>query len=589
MNEQRRVAVIAVCHDGSPLTGLEDVKALFLASPDSVANFWRGNTEDWFEFTAFDFFGPYGITLPPPPDARATVIDRARSAAQQFGVDLSGYDSLVVVNRPGFVDGKGYDHGANGIGPGHACAVGSADAHSFYCHEFGHVLGFDHSYGLMNSGADWSDDGVAQQYEVYGDPYDLMSSASFGGADPTTTLSMTFAGFSAASSAGPMLARAQLHFARPLALERTGKVRHVYEDGDVGIFPLYPAGNGEDGKCELVVFHPRDEDAGARGRVYVEYRQPFGTSPGTRWDQGLAEKDKARDRRGVVVHVVKDAPGTSIPVVWYAGRVCFPSPDADVAVSTPQGTAVVTVSGEQMPSRAPTYVRVRVTRQASARVVVMVKTRDATTVTQSEKRRIPGWDFAGEFSWERRETVRTATYTPVVTGLGGSGSIDAEPIVKVQWYVGGIMLVADKGTHTVQMPGMAQPVHLHYTIDKDTRALKLHNEPADGSFAVPVQASASDEATWREPLTATQTYEVDGLSEGWGADYQAFMDFMDRLNNPIPKRRFGKPRPDDYRLAIDRLRRSYDALQSVNPGVADRMHSVLLDHERVFRGYARFR
>jgi hypothetical protein len=155
--------------------------------------------------------------------------------------------------------------------------------------------------------------------------------------------------------------------------------------------------------------------------------------------------------------------------------------------------------------------------------------------------------------------------------------------------VGNTMLVADSGLHTVQMPGMPLPVRLRYSVDAVTRVLTLRNQPSDGAFEVPVQASASDEQTWRDPVTADSQYEVDGLSEGWGADYHAFMDFMDRLNNPIPKRRFGKPRPDDYRLAIDRLRRSYDALQAINPGVAERLTPIVVDHERLFRGYARYR
>ena len=401
MNEQRRVAVISVCHDDTPLPSIPDCKALFLTGPDSIASYWRDNTDNWFEFPAFDFFGPYKIVLPPPPDTRATLWNQARAAAGAAGVNLAGYDGFIVVNFPGHVNDVGYDHGSNGSGPGRAAMVGARDTHTFYCHELGHVLGFDHSYGLLNSGADWTRDGINQLYPVYGDPYDLMSSAAFGGAAPTMLLPAPFAGFPVASNAGPMLARAQLHFYRPMAMERTGKVGHIHEDGDDSLFTLYPAGHGEDGKCELVVYHPTNEDAGARGRIYIEYRQPFDVLPGTRWDKGLAADGEQRDRRGVIVHVVKDIPGLTTPAVWYAGRICFPSPDTDVAVETPHGTAVVTVSDEFMHEAAPVHIRVRVTRRTRKRVSLSEQANDRTTVILSEKRAIPGWSFAGEFAWER--------------------------------------------------------------------------------------------------------------------------------------------------------------------------------------------
>ena len=581
--------MISVCHDNTPLSDIPECKALLLTGPDSVASYWRENTDNWFEFPAFDFFGPYQIMLPPPPDRRGTILNQARAAAGAAGVNLAGYDGFIVMNFPGQVNGVGYDHGSNGSGPGHAAMIGGSDTHTFYCHELGHVLGFDHSYGFPNTGADWTNDGIDQLYPVYGDPYDLMSSAAFGGATPTVTLPGGFAGFPVASDAGPMLARAQLHFYRPMAMESTGKVSHIHEEGDDALFTLYPAGHGEDGACELVAFHPANEDAGARGRIYVEYRQPFDILPGTRWDKGLAADGNERDRRGVIVHVVKDIPDSTTTAVCYAGRICFPSPDVDVEVDTPQGKAVVTVSDQFMNEQAPAHIRVRVTRGTRKRVSIAEKSNERTKVISSEKRQIPGWSFAGEFTWVRRETVRTVTYTPVVAGLGAEGTPDASPNVRVYWYVGNTMLVPDAGVHTMQLPDRPNPVHLNFSVDPVTRVLTLHNQPADGSFAVQVQASASDPPTWFTPITAESRYEVNGLSEGWGDDYVAFMDFMDRLNNPIPRVRVGPPEPEDYRIALERLRRSYDELIVASPSVAERMHPVLIDQERVFQRYSRHR
>ena len=590
MSEQRKVAVILVRHDTSqtPPT-IADCQALMLTGPNSVARYWQENTEGWVQFTAFDFFGPYDIMLPPPPDKRSTLWDRAKAAATGAAVNLAGYDTIVVFNFPGRAGGVGYDHGADGLGPGHVATLGAFDNHTFFCHEFGHLLGFDHSYGIPSSGADWSNDGVTQLYPVYGDPYDIMSSATFGGAAPTMTLPAPFSGFPGSADAGPMLSRAQLHFLKPMAMELAGKVRHVYEDGDNEVFPLFPAGHGVDGEPELVVFHPSGEDAGARGRIYVEYRQPFDFLPRTRWDAGLAADGDNRDRRGVIVHVVKDIPDSTTPAVWYAGRICFPTPDADVVVDTPRGTAVVTVSDEFMHQAPPAYVRVRVTRQTRARVSIVTETEDVVTVTSSEKRPIPGWEWAGEFTWERRETIRTTRYVPVTAGLGGESPDDAPTTVKVYWYLGNYMLTSDSGIDTVLPPGAPNSVRIHYSVDAQTRVLTLHNEPADGAFAIRVQASASDQPTWFTPVTAESGYEVDGLSEGWGQDYQDFMDFWDRITNPIPIPDFRPPRPDDYRIGLDRLRRTFDRLQLSNPAVATRMQPLLIDQERVIRSFQRYR
>ena len=78
----------------------------------------------------------------------------------------------------------------------------------------------------------------------YGDPYDLMSSASFGDANPTPTFELpetdAKAGFPGARSAGPMLSRAQVHFYFPMALETMGKVRHVGQGDGGALLTLSP-------------------------------------------------------------------------------------------------------------------------------------------------------------------------------------------------------------------------------------------------------------------------------------------------------------------------------------------------------------
>ena len=590
MAEQRKMAVILVQHDNTqPSPSIADCQALMLTGQNSVMSYWQQNAEGWFQFPVFDFFGPYNIMLPPPPDKRATVWDRARAAAEAAGVNLANYDNYVVLNFPGHVNGVGYDGGTNGQGPGRVATLVAFETHTFFCHEIGHLLGFDHSYGIPNTGADWSDDGVAQVYPVYGDPYDIMSSASFGGAAPTKLLTQAFNNFSGSANAGPMLSRAQLHYEKPMAMEINQKVRHIYEDGDQAMPPLYPAGYGETNKPELVVFHPSNEDAEARGRIYIEYRQPFDFLPKTQWDSGLETSGDNRDRRGVIVHVIKNIPDTNTPAVWYAGRICFPTPDSDVLVETPRGTAVVTVGEEFMNQTSPVYVRVRVARQTRARVSIDPAHEDTVTVTSSERRPIPGWEWAGEFTWERRETLRKSRYVPVTTGLGGGSPDDIATTVKVNWYLGNYMLTDDSGVEVVLPPGATQTVRLHYSINAQTRVLELYNEPSDGTFAILVQASASDPPTWFTPVTADSSYEVEGLSEGWGKDYKDFMDFWDRITNPIPIPDYRPPGPDDFRLGLERLERTFSRLQRSNPFVAERMLPFMRDQLRVLRNLQRHR
>ncbi len=589
MPEQRHLAVIVVRNDPStPQPNMAEVMDLVLFSPSSIARYFRESAEDHYQFATLDFFGPYDVTLPMAPSNRAVGINAARAAAQGAGVDLDPYDGTIVFSFPG----TGYDGGAYGS----QVFLPATSDFTFFCHEVGHILGLDHSYGILTTGADWIDNGLPDYFPVYGDPYDLMSSATFGASNPTSTRPAADvpAAHPSWASAPPHIARALLHRYAPSALEDRGRVVHVDEQHDATT-TLYPVGTATDGKPELVVFHPNGEDAAMHGRVYVEYRQPFDHNAFSRWDKGLADSGEpgARDRCGIIVHTIVDQPGvTPGPVVWYSGRIVFPTPDTDVTVDTPVGPVHVAVSQEFGQTARPGYVRVTVRRQTSRSVTVRTADTDTSTVVTSERRLHPGWEWAGEFTWETRETVRETTYTPVTVGIGGASPIDAESSVVLSWFVGGTQVFGSGSSIPVVLPD-GRTVTLETTLAANTRVLKVHNHTADGDIDVPVVARASG-ADGANEVFATSSYAVQGRSSGWGADWDRFMKFWYRITHPVPREHIGPPVPEDplhrfdplgevARQQLDRVREAYADLVAVSPAVAENVRSVMADQERILQ------
>jgi len=184
--------------------------------------------------------------------------------------------------------------------------------HTFMCHEVGHVLGFQHSFGLDNNGTDWNPgDATIILGPEYGSPYDLMSSASFGsrwlGAGPFYSASPTFVGSSVpgwpnpgAFSMGPHLSRANLHLHMPDALVGRLIERAFPQPGATINERIVPA-SASTRTC-LLLLHPPGEPATGAGRVYVEYRTAKG------WDAGMDPLGPTLSREGVVVHSLVDQP-----------------------------------------------------------------------------------------------------------------------------------------------------------------------------------------------------------------------------------------------------------------------------------------
>lgn len=567
MPAQPKFAVVLVRHSGTRTPRIQACRTLMTDGPVSVAQYWRENSAGWFDMAA-DYYGPYRVSIPADVDRqtghtqRRSVYKIACDAAIQQGAGLSGYDAVVVLLAPG----GNYDAGQIGNG---ALLPATAD-HTFYCHEIGHVLGFDHTYGIPNLAADW--DGTGVRRPVYGDPYDLMSSAWGELSKPqTTAIASPVPGFPNTGVAGPMVSRALLHHQAPDALEAGGRVAHV-QAGEGRTIVLSPAGSTTG--TELVVFHPEDEDGEHRGRVYVELRQPSPNNVASRWDGGLATDGASVHRRGLVIHTIKDVPGESGTRVWYVGRIVFPNPDVDVEVPTALGRVTLHVDESTAAQDEPQSAQVWFKRSKPVPRVRIEETLTPTmSVVATEMRSIPGWDFAGEFTWETRDVTLEARYRPVIRGLGGESPHERVSNLTMRWYVGGFMVTGMSGTHLVG----SKP--LSYQIDGDDQVLTLTNNPADGSFDASVEFVVDD---GRSYSSATK-YSVDGRTEGWGQDYHDYMAIWDRVTNPIPQRVYGPPRPDDYRDQLDALWLGYNRLRDTNEEAATRLQPWVAAHAQLLQ------
>ena len=137
----------------------------------------------------------------------------------------------------------------------------------------------------------------------------------------------------------------------------------------------------------------------------------------------------------------------------------------------------------------------------------------------------------------------STVYTPLVSGvgLGFPGLLSPATDVDI-WWTANVVMVPSGATHTRR----AGAAHLSTTNDVDTGVLTVRNDPADGTVSVTLRAAVHD----RNPngpggeLTQREAYfDVNGRSQGRGEDYQRSLDFLDHLNNPIPRARLD-PRPD---------------------------------------------
>lgn len=480
----------------------------------SVFDYWSSVTDGYLHFEGSALMPWVEIKMPPGDISRGTQLTLAYAATDALSDsdDLSAYDGYVVIVMPG----NGLDGGSGTLsnGKGFCTLPVMASDHTFMCHETGHVLGFVHSYGVLNNGIDWDGRAPFDEGQIYGDPYDLMSSASFGtrGHDPAvkhwfsnpTFVGPAVAGWPnpAATSMGPAPARAHVHMWDAGALS-VASVRHASAPvgGTTLTARIYAAGaRGQ--QTELLVVHPPSEDAQGRGRFYVEYRKAGG------WDAGLDVFGTDLARQAVVVHELADAIDIFDKGVrcWYRGHVLVGvETDSDIAIAgTPWVVQVTGVGPDD--AYAEVHVSSTVERGVEVRVV---ETHDVIASNDEKTLTTPCGDQVISATWI---TESTYVFTPTSFGYGGTGAPFAPP-VPITWSMGGAAVAVGSGS--IAVPTAEGIFNVTYQLDPISAELIIQSRGGE-RYSTDVVATAS-ESDGTQPTTARQAFDPPGWWTGFSA------------------------------------------------------------------------
>ena len=529
-----KLAILRARHDTSvPFITDAACIALFMtnASRQSILNYWETVTDSYLQFEGSSLMPWVDITLG-TDTTRGTQVAKAYAAASALpGAVMDGFDGFVVLTHPGTVTmpnpqagmpGQpptitvGIDGGAGPIAGGKPAVALPVmpNNHTFFCHEVGHVLGFKHTYGVLNNGVDW--DGIApfDQAQVYGDPYDIMSSATFGTRNLDPALPQyrgnpTFVGAPVvgwpnpgALTMGPEPARAHVHLWDPQAFP-AGRVFHVAAPLGRGVRRqrLVAAGR-HGGGVNLLVVHPANEDPEGRGRCYVEYRQRIG------WDDGLDLSGADLARQAVVVHTLANATGDGVRC-WYRGRILIPLElDTDVAV---EGTQfVVRVSDVEADGSA---VEVEVSVVTPSREI-SIETRNYESLLAEHDVKVMGTPCGDTIVSATRTWQTTSYYRAATRGFGGLGKPDvASPVLT--WTVDGKPVTVGGGFVDVETTEGVFTVQ--YELDGTTAELVLWGHGGQ-RYTTEVAVRATEQGGGNS-VTETRSYSPVGFTEGFtGAD-----------------------------------------------------------------------
>lgn len=534
----KRIGIIRARHDPNvPLIPDPACLEMMMTGQHSVFRYWRDTASNYVDFIDSPMFPWVDFTLTNDL-SRDNLTKQAIAALRARYPDpdpMKGLDGLIVLVHPG----TGCDAGTGyGSGVPAACFPVMSVTHTFMCHEMGHVLGFEHTWGLENDGIDWNraDSNYLTSPE-YGSPFDIMSAESF--ATRTQGMATPYVGSPAfqgppvqgwpnpsARGMGPNLSRANLHLHWPDALAaRTAESAFPASAGAVSTrLSSLAAAQGN----TLLILHPPGEPANGAGRVYVEYR------PLHDWDQGLHLFGPDLARAGVVVHSLVDQPNVGLRV-WYRGVVPNASPDRDVQID---GTSLILrvtdlEGGGQwadisVTQRAVPEARLAITYHEEIVLGPVGTLEDTTTLCGDHIRK-------GKFA------ILTSTdYALQASGFGGVGA-PSEPLPQQTWTVGGIPVGTLQGTVDVPFGDSIFPVD--YQLNFDEFTLRL-SSGGGLRFSTPVRATITVNGI---VTNVEETYSAPGWFDGIDPDDVAKVTactkrFTDRLLIPLPP--FVKPQPN---------------------------------------------
>jgi hypothetical protein len=606
MARRARIGIIRARHDTSkPPIPEQACLEMFFHNPrnEAVFDYWSSVTRGWLDFRNSELMPWVDISLSAAELGQRAVHGTKAMAAlrAKVGELPSGFDGWVVLTHPGTVDvpnpkagqpnqpatiPKGIDGGAGySLDDVPACSLPVMSGnHTFYCHELGHVLGFEHTYGVWNNGIDWDRKPPFDQGQVYGDPYDLMSSATFGSRtlDPTLASwvgSPTFSGTVPAGwpnadgmrSMGPAPSPAHLHqWDERMFPAGTVKALPYPVQGQTHRLRLASSGRNT-GATTLLMLRPngQDLDPQGRGRVYVEYRGRHG------WDRGLHEATADLARQAVVVHTRTDVTGDGLRT-WYRGRVVVPTEtDTDVAPAFTPFVVRVTSVDEDAGA-----VEIEVTSSAPREVEIERKVFLFEQAVQNpETRRSPCGDA---LTWATRIQQTTSHFLAHSRGYGGTG----DPGVtspEIAWTVGGVDVPRVAGWSSLEVPTTDGTFTVQYELTLDPAVLVLVGRGGE-RYAAEVRATATEPGGGFGHV-ATATFDPVGWTEGYGAeDLQALARCLkknfDRVDLherdwllPIP------PEDPDWgrlneRINVERINELARRVQDQNPEVAANLTQI---------------
>ncbi len=147
---------------------------MLMTGDRSVFRYWSNTTRSHLDFVDSPMFPWVDMTIGADTGrgAQAKAAIDALRAAFPDPPPLTGLDGLIVLTHPGNRTMPNPQAGNRDNRPTVTTSFdgGTADVagmpvavlpvmssnHTFMCHEVGHVLGFEHSFGVDNNGTDWN-------------------------------------------------------------------------------------------------------------------------------------------------------------------------------------------------------------------------------------------------------------------------------------------------------------------------------------------------------------------------------------------------------------------------------------------------